>query len=99
MRRNGGPLQVVEGRRVDRRRGAVDDGPEAAKCSDDACDKVVLGDALDLTLRDLQVHPQFDLEKHGKKWIAASFDWQPFHWCVDPGLWDAPVGRDLALKQ
>jgi hypothetical protein len=52
-------------------------------------DKVVLGNPLRMTLKELQDHPQFDLEEHSQKWISACFDWQPFHPHVDPAFWDS----------
>ncbi len=55
----------------------------------DGMDKVVLGSSLGMTLQELQHHPQFDIAEHGRKWIAARLDWQPFHPSVDPALWDA----------
>lgn len=38
----------------------------------DGRDKVVLGDPLQMTLADLQNHPDFDLPSHSRKWITAA---------------------------
>ena len=40
----------------------------------DGRDKVRLGDPLQMTLADLENHPDFDLRSHGRKWIAAELE-------------------------
>jgi MoaA/NifB/PqqE/SkfB family radical SAM enzyme len=54
----------------------------------DPRDKVPLGTALEMTLHDLQTHPEFSLMEHGEKWIAQKLEWQPFHHLLKPELWD-----------
>jgi MoaA/NifB/PqqE/SkfB family radical SAM enzyme len=43
----------------------------------DGRDKVRLGNALDMSLAQLQNHPMFNMAEHGRKWIAAMLEWQP----------------------
>lgn len=56
-------------------------------------DKVLLGSALEMSLAKLQTHPQFHLNTHGMKWVAAFLEWQPFHPAVDTDLWSS--GNEL----
>ena len=46
------------------------DGSLATQYTDHR-DKVVLGDPLQMTLSDLQNHPDFNLQSHSRKWIAT----------------------------
>lgn len=43
----------------------------------DGRDKVTLGKLRDMSLQDLQRHPDFDIKEHGRKWISASLEAQP----------------------
>ena len=64
----------------------------------DGSDKVILAnDALRISAAALQNNPLFSLEEHGKKWISAQLDWQPFHQNVAPALWDPPSSRPFEM--
>lgn len=64
------------------------DGSLATQCTDGR-DKVILGNTLGMSLPDLQSHPEFRLDEHGSKWIAARLGWQPWYADVALGSWDA----------
>jgi MoaA/NifB/PqqE/SkfB family radical SAM enzyme len=51
------------------------DGSLATQWTDHR-DKVKLGEVLEMSLEDLQNHPEFSLERHARKWIAASIPCQ-----------------------
>ncbi len=53
------------------------DGTLATQYTDDR-DKVILGKVLSTSLKDLQNDPRFDLQRHGKKWIAAVKQYEGF---------------------
>jgi hypothetical protein len=54
----------------------------------DGRDKVILGNSLRMSLPDLQSHPEFRLDEHRSKWIAARLGWQPWYADVALGSWD-----------
>src|SRR5262249_10335759 len=43
----------------------------------DGRDKVTLGSVLEMSIDDLRAHPDFDLNLHARKWIAATVELQP----------------------
>ena len=57
------------------------DGSVATQYTDER-DKVVLGQAATMTVSDLRAHPDFDLDAHARKWIAATTEW------VAPSDWE-----------
>ena len=57
------------------------DGSVATQYTDNR-DKVVLGQVATMTVRDLRAHPDFDLDAHARKWIAATTEW------VAPADWE-----------
>jgi MoaA/NifB/PqqE/SkfB family radical SAM enzyme len=52
----------------------------------DGRDKVVLGKVLQIELNALQNHPDFNLDKHGRKWIFANLGWQSVELLPTSGL-------------
>ena len=64
------------------------DGMLATQYTDER-DKIALGHLLNMTLQDLQGHPNFDLNEHGRKWLASALEWQP-----DPVL----PAREIGLR-